>query len=202
MEFIMINESKLKVIMSECDLDDFGVSAEELDYSMPETKDMLRAILDRAEGELGFVCNSHRTLVQVYTSKTGGCEIFITKLTAAAGEDCTDEPSLHCRSAYEKEEGLSRRGIFSFDELKWLITVCRRLYEIGYSGNSSAYVGDDRRFYLMLDSLCSAEYLPLNEYSFICEYGESENILAATEFLFEHAKEICPTDAVEILSVL
>ena len=201
LEFILINDGKLKVVLTDTDLEDMGVSAEELDYSTPETKDMLREILSRAERELGFVCNSHRTLVQVYTSRGGGCEIFITRLgTEAIDKD--SEGTLHYMSAYEKTPELSGRGIFRFEELEWLITVCRRLYEIGYSGNSSAYVGDDRRFYLMLDGLCSAEYFPLNEYSFISEYGESENILAATEYLFEHSKEICRSSAVETLSVL
>lgn len=197
MEFILIDEGRLKVALSSQELSAFGISAGNLDYTSPETRRMMKEILSRAELELGFVCNDRRTLCQVYTSKKGDCEIFITRL------DTTDsEGSVHYRALYNKAEELSGRGMFGFDQLEWLLSVCRRLCDVGYSGKSSAYIGDDRRFYLLLDGLYSPEYSPIDEYSFICEYGESENILATTEYLFEHGKQICGEKAVETLSTL
>ena len=184
-------------MLTASDLSGFGISAKDLDYTAPKTKQMLREILSRAETELEFVCSEHRTLFQVYTSKKGDCEIFITRLDTAENDG-----SVHYRSLYDKSEEMPSRGIFGFDQLEWMLSVCRRLYGMGYSGKSSAYIGDDRRFYLLLDSLYSPEYSPVDEYSFICEYGESENLLATTEYLFEHGKEICNDNAVETLSVL
>ena len=197
MEFILIESAKLKVTLTASDMNSFGIGVGELDYTTPETKKMLRAILNKAETEHGFICNDHRTLVQVYTSKKGDCEIFITKLDSPESER-----AIHYRSIYGRSDrGVSRR-IFSFNKLEYLLSVCKRLYGIGYTADSSAYVGDDRRFYLLLNGLHDAEYSPVDEYSFICEYGESENILAAEEYLFEHGREICGTDAVKILSPL
>lgn len=197
MEFILIEKTKLKVTLTAYDMQSFGVCAKELDYTTPETKKMLREILSRAETELGFEYNDHRTLVQVYTSKKGDCEIFITRLDTPETDG-----AVHYRSIYDMSDRTRNRGMFGFDKLEYLLSVCKRLYDIGYSGNSSAFVGDDRRFYLLLDSLHDPEYSPVDEYSFICEYGESENIIATTEYLFEHGKEICRSDAVETLSVL
>ena len=200
MDLIPIGEGKLKVSMSNSDLSEFGIESDMIDYSMPETKKMLKEILKKAEAELDFTCKAHRTLVQVYTSRSGGCEIFITQLNATTEKN--EYCSLHCRSVYDRSEDDGYCGIFAFDKLEYLITVCRRLYEIGYVGNSSAYKGDDKRFYLMLDGLYSPEYSPVDEYSFICEYGECQNLMAGMSYLFEHGKEICASDAIKTLSVL
>ena len=204
MEFILINEEKLKIILSKKDLAEFDIRVDDIDYSNTETKRMFWDIIGRAKKCVGFNCDGMRVLVQLYTSRDGGCEMFVSRLGCAYEEyDSTDTAaSLHCKTLYKKNKTLLRRGVFGFDSLEWLITVCRRLYEIGYSAESSAYIGDDRRFYLFLDGLDATGYTPLDEYSFICEYGSAENIEAAEGFLSEHGKEICLDRAVEILSVL
>jgi negative regulator of genetic competence, sporulation and motility len=74
--------------------------------------------------------------------------------------------------------------------------------EIGYAGNSDAYISDDHRFFLFLQSTDSHRYLPLDEYSFISEYGREENCQAMREFLCEHGRRLCAANAVERLGVL
>ncbi|MBQ8849385.1 MAG: adaptor protein MecA [Clostridia bacterium] len=205
MEFIPINDTKLKIILSKSDLAEFDLRADELDYSNTETKRMFWDIIGRAKRSVGFNCDGMRVLVQLYTCRDGGCEMFISSLGDACRECYESEAlpsSFHCKTMYKKDKKYLKEGVFCFESLEWLITVCRRLYGIGYSGESSAYIGDDRRFYLFLDGLDAAEYMPLDEYSFICEYGESENTDATMGFLCEHGKEICHTRAVETLSAL
>ncbi len=197
MEFILIGKTKLKVSLTASELAAFDTNAEELDYTKPKTKAMLREVLTRAETELGFTCNGGRTLFQVYTSKNGDCEIFVT-LTET--ED--DEGTIHCRSVYDRSHEPLCRSVFGFNNVEWLLTVCKRLCDVGYSGKSSAYIGEDRRFYLFLDGLYSPEYSAVDEYTFICEYGEQENASAMAQYLAEHGKEICNARAVETLSVL
>lgn len=202
MEFILISEDKLKVVLSKNDLAEFDMKADELDYSKTETKRVFWDIIGRAARSVGFNCDGSRILVQLYTCRDGGCEMFISRLCSYEEGFGVEETDMHCKKLRKNREGLLRRGVYGFETLEWLITVCRRLCEIGYSGNSSAYVGDDRRFYLILDGLNSLEYSPLDEYSFLCEYGDTENTEALTNFLSEHGKEICPSRAVETLSVL
>ena len=158
---------------------------------------MLRKILTGAETELGFTCKGYRALFQVYTSKNGDCEIFVT-LT----ESEESAGAIHCRSVHDRSHEPLRKSVFGFDNVEWLLTVCKRLCDIGYSGKSSAYIGEDRRFYLFLDCLYSPEYSTVDEYTFICEYGEQENASAMAEYLAEHGKEICDTQAIETLSAL
>jgi len=205
MEFILISDSKLKIMLTKSDLDEFDIRASELDYSNTETKRMFWDILGRAKKSVGFSCDGMRVLVQLYASRDGGCEMFVSKLGDAYGEPYgIDEPcaGLHYKPLHKKNGEHSRRGAFRFESLEWLIIVCRRLLSIGFSGDSSAYIGDDRSFYLFLDGLDATGYFKLDEYSFITEYGSAENAEKTAGFLCEHGKEICASRAVETLAVL
>ncbi|MBQ8331039.1 MAG: adaptor protein MecA [Clostridia bacterium] len=202
MELLMINESKLKIMMTKEDLAEFELRAEELDYCNTETKRMLWDLLNRAKHTVGFDTDGYRVLVQLYPSRTGGCELFVTKI-ASVFCDCEEEgdPLIEGLPRLAPREERKPR-VFGFDELERMLTVCRRLIEGGYGRFSQAYIGDDRRYYLFLDGLDAAGYLPLDEYSFILEYGTVENAEATRGFLCEHGKPICEEGAVERLGVL
>ncbi len=206
MEFILISSTKLKIMLSKGDLEEFDLRTDTLDYANTETKRMFWDIIGRAKRAVGFSCDGMRVLVQLYTSHDGGCEMFVTKLGEAYDEyesfDGQEPARLHCKTLYKKDEGHTRRGVFCFDTLECLITVCRRLFDIGYAEDSSAYISDDRRYFLFLDGLDATGYMPLDEYSFICEYGSPANMTATAELLCERGKQICATRAVETLSVL
>ncbi len=206
MEFILINDMKLKIMLSRSDLEEFDVRANELDYSNTETKRMFWDIIGRAKKSVGFCCDGMRVLVQLYASRDGGCEMFVSKLGDAYRDylplEGGESSSLHCQPLYKRDRQYTTKGVFRFDRLEWLITVCRRLFDIGYSGESSAYIGDDRSFYLFLDGLDATGYVPLDEYSFISEYGSAVNMEATAELLCERGKQICTQHAVEILSKL
>ena len=203
MEFIRINDFKLKVMLNKSDLDEFDIKTDELDYSNTETKRMFWDIIGRAKKAVGFCCDGMKVLVQLYSSRDGGCEMFVSKLEKAVrSSDDDDEQSLCYKPLYKKTVSESRTGAFSFESLEWLISVCRRLFGIGYSEKSSAFAGDDGKFYLFLDGLDATGYFPLDEYSFINEYGIPENAEAIQSFLYEHGRIIRKDDAVKILSVL
>ena len=202
MEFILINDSKLKVMMTKSDLSDYDITAEKLDYSNTETKRILWDIIGRVKKSSGFCCDGYRVLVQLYASRDGGCEIFISKLGASPYKDIQDTVSLTYKPISKNVSDEFRDGIFGFDSLEWLLCVCRRLSDIGYSGESTAYISDDRRFYLMLSELDDSGYFPVDEYSFISEYGSSENTEVTLRYLSEHGKAIRVGDAVDILSSL
>ena len=80
--------------------------------------------------------------------------------------------------------------------------ICRRLRGIGYTGSSEAYIDDGRLYYLFLEGLDPTGYLPLDEYSFITEYGTQENAESLRLALQERGTCLCQTDAVDRLGVL
>ena len=80
MEYVIINESKLKVILDSYELQNKNLDAQDLDYADPYAKKLFGDILCYAKDNFGFDTSGHRVLLQLYPSKDGGCELFITKL--------------------------------------------------------------------------------------------------------------------------
>ena len=206
----MISDSKIKVMLSADDLKDFDLDTESLDYSNTETKRMFWDILSRAKHSVGFDTDGHRVLVQLYPSRCGGCEMFVTRLSCLKQgnkEDDNDQPEIEPvinhlppKKTVRREHLEGRSGVFAFESIGNMLNVCRRLVNIGYDGESDAYIGEDKRSYLFLSDLDPCGYLPLDEFSFITEYGTAENEEATRSYVGEHAKEICLHRAVEQLS--
>lgn len=82
MEYLVINESKLKIIMTKEDTDLYGFSASSADYDSPDVRKIFWRILDDAGDAVGFDPKGDKVLIQFYPSRDGGCEIFVTKLGA------------------------------------------------------------------------------------------------------------------------
>ena len=80
MDYIMINESKLKIMLEAKDLEEWDIRIDELDYSNPYAKIIFEEILDYAKSNLGFDSDGRKVLLQLYPSKDGGCELFITRM--------------------------------------------------------------------------------------------------------------------------
>ena len=207
MEFLMISESKLKVMLTSDDLAEFSISAESLDYGNTETKRMFWDILGRAKQSIGFDTDGHRVLVQLYPSRDGGCEMFISRLGSVCCTSCEDEGeketiSVVAQGSAQRTHPKKNRELaaFGFDTMERMLAVCRRLSDMSYKGESEAYLGDDRRCYLFLTNVEASEYLPFDEYSFIGEFGTAENVSVLRHFVGEHARTICRENAVGCLS--
>ncbi|MBQ9086100.1 MAG: adaptor protein MecA [Clostridia bacterium] len=200
MDFLKINENKLKITLTAEDLEEWDMDAEELDYGSPQTRALLQDLLRRADLAVGFPTERARVLVQLYSSRDGSCEMFVSRIGVASAEEGGSSPLLHCKPSHRSAGGVA--GAFGFDRLEWLLCVCRRLRGIGYGRNSAVYRGDDRRYYLFLEGLDPLGYLNPDEYSFISEYGSVESVSAMRQFLREHGTPICTENAVERLGLL
>lgn len=105
MELIVINQSKLKIMLTLPDMQRYELAPGHLDCADAQTRRSFRRIFDDARMQTGFDTAGERLLVQLYTSRTGGCEIFVTKL--GLREDEEDPLTLT-----EPEQALLRR-VFS-----------------------------------------------------------------------------------------
>lgn len=210
MEYILINEKKLKVMLCNQDLDCRALEAEKLDYSLPEAKKLFCDILGYAKDKLGFDTSGYRVLLQLYPSKDGGCELFITRLGKPEASDPSDLPPSSEKESDGKAKEIQKKArckkekAFSFDKLSHLIDVCKRLGAIGIDCESSVY-SDGERWYLLLYFLNSdiaelSGILPLSELSFIGEYGSAEDPRPLSLYLCEYANEICQGNAIDIFS--
>ena len=80
MELLLISDSKLKVMLSEEDMRRYDLNAETVNYENTETRRAFWKILDEAKERTGFDAASDKVLIQLYPSRDGGCELFVTKL--------------------------------------------------------------------------------------------------------------------------
>ena len=213
MEFILINENKIKVMLSASDLEDFEIETKDLDYANTDTKRMFWDVLSRAKHSTGFDTDGQRVLVQLYPSRHGGCEMFVTKIgqlstaNSCYENDSTKEPiiseKITVKSKGEKNRASKKPLLaYGFEKLELLLSVCRSLRELGYNGESSAYVGENEHFYLFITEAEPNGYFQLDKYSFINEFGSFENKDFIRLYLSEHGKAICKKDAVARLSEL
>ncbi len=212
----MISSSKLKIMLSADDMQKYALDAD-VNYADSKTRRAFRTILEEAKQKTGFDAESEKIFIQLYPSKKGGCEVYITKI-----DDDTDaeyaELSLKLygeskcgRKSSEKSSGIipsskkqvarERRRAYSFSSLEDLLAVCRRLKLIKWKGQSSAY-SENGRFYITLKDKGCSDSLHIDRLYFISEYGTFENHDRLSKSLPEHATCICERDAVEKLGAL
>ncbi len=98
MELILIDKTKLKIMLTAPDMQHYALDTSRLEgmaCTDTHTREVFRHIFHDAEAETGFHTDGEKLLVQMYTSKCGGCEIFVTKLEnksrISADENSTDE---------------------------------------------------------------------------------------------------------------
>ena len=138
MELIMINENKLKITLSVCDMKQYCLDCSTIDYDNTETRRAFWSILDEVKHQTGFDAASQKVFIQLYPSKEGGCEMYVTKLGFTAPDESID-------IAEQEDIGLA----YHFTELDPLLRVCRQLNSMKNCDNVEAYRADDG-YYLML----------------------------------------------------
>ena len=201
MELILINENKLKITLSECDMKQYCLDCSTIDYDNTETRRAFWSILDEVKHKTGFDAASQKVFIQLYPSKEGGCEMYVTKLGEKYSSEDTNAP---VPDSHRLRPLPKRRMAYSFDSVSSLIAVCKRLSGIGFAEKSSAFRShiEKDKYFLLIEEPEENAYLPLTEHSFICEYGKSENLKNTLLFIHEHTDTICQSRAVETLSEL
>ena len=122
MELILIDPTKLKIMLTAPDLIHYELMPGELEHMScadQRTRTVFKHIFDDAEAQIGFHTEGERLLVQLFTSKCGGCEIFVTKLGSASpiSGDTASHVSTVASALTPAEEALIRRVLDSNDDI-------------------------------------------------------------------------------------
>ena len=192
MELMRIGERKLKVMLSDEDMEHYRLDKENLDYDTTETRSAFWQILDEAKHKTGFDAGGGKLFVQIYPSRGGGCEMYVT---LAEGE-----------KAAHRQRSLVRgyESVYRFETLELLLEVCRKLCELGYRDESSVFAADGAYYLIIREKLESSIMSPkaLGEFSFIEEYGTRLSGGVRLAHLREHGKCLEGLRAVELFSTL
>ena len=168
MELIVISKSKLKIMLTPPDMQRYELTDGQMDCADEQTRRAFRHIFDDARDQIGFDTEGERLFVQLYTSRGGGCEIFVTKLGAKNGT-CTydavtpSEAALLRRVMEHNANGMediemnadrdtndtpllptrvqtSTPVALVFSSISILLSACRRLLTLGDHRDSHAYI--------------------------------------------------------------
>lgn len=227
MEMIVINQSKLKIMLTPPDMRKYDLSSGTLDCTDESTRRTFRRIIEDARAETGFETAGEQLFIQLYTSRDGGCELFVTKLGHAPGPDEEQESPEHAllrkvfsvevTSAAPKDDNLTsmptaevpvrsspgtRPVALLLGSLDDALHVCTRLRSIGYNRDSQASLLDNGQWCLLL-RVPDTSYIRLPKpFGFLTEYGTVGDASVLIPYASEHGSLVCPSRAVEILGAL
>ncbi len=193
MELILINDTKLKIMLTEQDMVHYDLDCNCANYDNTETRKAFWSILDEVKHQTGFDAASDRVFVQLYPSKEGGCEMYVTKvglLCSGAGKSLKRK---------ESSRGQTEILSFVFDSVKSLLDACRTARFSAIIPPSRAYVDDLGVCYLFLDLSGKNDITYLR--TIINEYGKEAPTETINTHIEEHGKIICTDRAIEVLSV-
>ncbi len=190
LEYLVINESKLKIIMTPEDAERYELKAQGADYDNPNTRKLFWRILDDAKDAVGFDPKGDKILIQFYPSRDGGCEIFVTKLGAlspSAAKLVTES---------ENVTMLSRaRTLYQFENINDLYSAARIIAKTS-SPKSEAYCAENGICFLSVEEHGGGES---SEYPCINEFA----VKSPPEMLYyirEHLNCIAKKSAVSVLA--
>ncbi len=188
MELIIIDDSRIKLMLTAEDMAAYRIAAGE-----SGTKEALKGIIKDAREKCGYsgIGMKGRIYVEMYPSKKGGCELFVTKL--AERENGTNMKTGNEGILAEYRKYIFRgRVIYSFESMAHLLRACLGLMKNGYIGESTAYHDETKRTY----------YLIIEHESYIA--GENLGSLCQSSIYYyinEHCRMIC-SEAVPTLGKL
>ncbi len=185
MEFLVISENKLKIMLTQEEMRRYGIEENKSDYKDHIVRKSFWQILDRAREECGFESRGEKILMQYFPSRTSA-EIFVTKL----GRLPTGiERSI---SATDSVTMLSSKNmIYRIENMEEL----SRLYRIIKCGDiesgSEAYLSDDGYYYIFFEE--RSEGTSLSPYAIASEFGE-EIPQTLRAYIREHSERLCEID--------
>ena len=187
LELHLIREDKLKVLLTPFDMMKYELTCEKLDYDNTETRKAIWNILDFAKHETGFDAAIGKIRIEVYPEKSGGCSIYITKISA---NELPPAPTMTTEKQSSPKQILT---VYKFEDADSLIRVCDALRHRGYDAEARSFFevlpdGSYRYFLQITETLPASPKKThyLRENLFISEFAERLDAEQANAYLTEH----------------
>lgn len=195
MEFLLIGESKIKIVLSREEAEQYRLDTASPDVSEPGSRRSLWRILEQAQAEVGFNPAGDKVLIQLYPLKSGGCELFVTKLGILS------ESSARLVSRSDRIAMLSKkRTLYAFDSLEDIIGAAKAVKAVtnDLSPKSDVYTENDK-YYLAIEEYGKGGE-PI-EFPCILEFGTGLTA-ELSNYISEHADRLTDGDGIDRFSSL
>lgn len=191
MEVIKIGFDSLKISLTADESREYGLDVDDAYLGEKRATEIFSAIFAKAREKTDFDFSFGRVLVEIYQSRDGGCEIFVSR--AEVSDIYKDRAS-----TINLPKSRSITLVYRFETINDLLRVSRRMENAGYCGKSAVYHDSKKeQYYLSLDGIFQKEL----KYAFITEYGKQMRA-SSLAYIKEHCECICKKDGVKILSKL
>ena len=202
MELILINNGKLKIMLTEEDMREYELDCDMADYDNTETRRAFWNILAEAKARTGFDAASERVFIQLYPSKAGGCEIYVTKIGLRSGPEkkITGQQS-SCGTTKTPPDGTGEimQIAFMFEGISQLIAACRLAATRGVITESQVWLDERGAAYLFAESHSEgidSAYLT----GVFGEFGSAIENPNIASYIKEHGRPLCTENAVNTLA--
>ena len=204
MELIKISSTQLKIMLTQDDMLEFKLDSAVAEYNGSDAHKAFRSILVRAKEMSGFDTGDERVFLQMYPSKEGGCEIFVSKteLGNIFTDQIYDTENDPDKAGYESSVRSSSLICWSFSSLELLLKACHALSDVEQGIVSSrAFVDENKKYHILarISTSCGISER-INE--MIGEYADNIDTDDFLIYIAEHGKEICRDNAISVLSDL
>ena len=193
MELILINDTKLKIMLTEEDMVRYDLDCDCANYDNTETRKAFWNILDEAKHQTGFDAASDRVFIQLYPSKEGGCEMYVTKVGLLHHSSNKPTPcNLHAKISPKPQT-----FIYEFETLRNMISACRLIANYPYVC-SNAWISDHRTCCLFIDFEQGKGSGKIH--GILNEFGNAVQTRNIYEYIKEYGKLLFSECAIEELS--
>jgi hypothetical protein len=145
----------------------------------------IERLLEKVTEKIDFTYSGRRLFTEIYPSKNGGCEVFISTINY-------DESKTH-----ENKRG-KFVSLYAIDTIERMLKICFRLNEISFDGKSSVYYdATGKKYYLLLENVFTKEL----KYAFLLEYAKQVKS-SSIGYIKEHYKCIIKKNGVKLLAAL
>ena len=192
MKFEKLKPNKIKVVITNDDLIEWGISAEDIASNGPETKEMFLSLLRQAERETGFVCDNSRLVVEVAMTPTDNdITLFVTRVSNEEERAVFEKISAIKRvdkvNLHSPQKPLHKNVIYEVEDFESVIDMCHCIRN--YFGGAIYEYKD--KYYVIAQRFIGAR---LSEFGRECN---SEII----EVIREHGNSICERNAFAIIRI-
>lgn len=199
MEILQIAKGRLKISLSKEELTEYGTNLECLEAGNASAKQALEVIFALVEAKTGLHLTGAQTLIRLFPSKDGGCEIFVLNRERTPSESIPKHSST-CEEHSLLPGDSSRAGFYLCTVRSWreLLFLAKSLYSLGVvpeifcDSPESAFQNTDSPlptpsiFYVVAHGIGAAATL-------LEEFGQKV-FFDPTPFLSEHRKKLSSTE--------
>ncbi len=197
MEWIRISKNKLKIMLSAEDARHYELDCDAADLGDLVTRSAFHEILSDVKSQTDFDASEDKIYIQMYPSKEGGCELFVTRMGLLLSDEEGEFTPKTVRESGRfrlPPRAAEQRRAFCFDTLPLLLAVCRRLENSARVRESDAFRDERARWWLLLSGTAKL--------AFTREYGREVRADLARLYLAEHGSPVCEKNAVKTLARL